>query len=611
MSEPNATPTPESTSDRARSPDTPLASIVGKRRHGRIERVTDLRTSPTAPTRGRHAGPGTAIGRGDRRRALEGDHGGPPASRAPPRSRSSGSGTPTSRPSSRPRSAASTPRPSTPPSQRRPRTERVPDPAERAGPGGPPGHADRQGHRRPRQERSSSTSAARARASSRSSSSRARDPRAGLDHRGRRRPLRPRRGHPDPPPQGGRDRGELGEPQARASIVEARVTKVIKGGLEVDVDGIRGFMPISQIDLSPRRGRRDLRQPEVQGHRHRGQPAREEPRRLPPRAARAGAGRAAREDLGDARGGPGPRGRRPLGQGLRRLRRPRRRRRPAADRRDELVARRQGRRPGQDRRQGRGQGPQDRPDGAEAHASASSSSRPARGSTSSEKYPRGTMVKGKVTRLMEFGAFVELEPGIEGLIHISELSPTRVRRVADIVKPDQEVEVRILKVEPEAKKIALSLLPDPRKAGAVARREKTTRRTRPRRPPSPSARSRSRAAWAIGIVVRSGRYRVGPRVKVFVGCSPNTDPRPSVEPRRHRLRHGSPTPPPAQPQVSPTGPTRSGPTRPGDLLSCRGRDRETLAQADGRDRETLAQADGRDSDFRRGPGPTIGRLFSA
>ena len=78
-----------------------------------------------------------------------------------------------------------------------------------------------------------------------------------------------------------------------------------------------------------------------------------------------------------------------------------------------------------------------------------------------EKYDRGMTVTGKVTRIMEFGAFVELEPGIEGLIHISELSPNRVRRVADIVKPEQEVEVRILKIEPEAKKIALSLRPLP------------------------------------------------------------------------------------------------------------------------------------------------------
>jgi small subunit ribosomal protein S1 len=76
-----------------------------------------------------------------------------------------------------------------------------------------------------------------------------------------------------------------------------------------------------------------------------------------------------------------------------------------------------------------------------------------------ENYSRGAMVKGRVTKLMEFGAFVELEPGVEGLIHITELSPTRVRRIADVVQPGQEVEVRILKVEPEARRISLSLLP--------------------------------------------------------------------------------------------------------------------------------------------------------
>ena len=78
-----------------------------------------------------------------------------------------------------------------------------------------------------------------------------------------------------------------------------------------------------------------------------------------------------------------------------------------------------------------------------------------------QKYDRGMTLPGKVTRLMDFGAFVELEPGIEGLVHISELSPNRVRRVADIVKPEQEVEVRILKIEPESKKISLSLRPLP------------------------------------------------------------------------------------------------------------------------------------------------------
>lgn len=81
-----------------------------------------------------------------------------------------------------------------------------------------------------------------------------------------------------------------------------------------------------------------------------------------------------------------------------------------------------------------------------------------------ERLGRGMTVKGKITRLMDFGAFVEIEPGIEGLVHISELSPNRVRRVADVVKPEQEVEVRILKIEPEARKIALSLRPLPTQA---------------------------------------------------------------------------------------------------------------------------------------------------
>jgi small subunit ribosomal protein S1 len=73
------------------------------------------------------------------------------------------------------------------------------------------------------------------------------------------------------------------------------------------------------------------------------------------------------------------------------------------------------------------------------------------------KYPPGSRVKGKVTRIMDFGAFVELEPAVEGLIHVSELSPQRVRRVIDVVKPDQEVEVLILSVDPAQRRISLSL----------------------------------------------------------------------------------------------------------------------------------------------------------
>jgi small subunit ribosomal protein S1 len=74
-----------------------------------------------------------------------------------------------------------------------------------------------------------------------------------------------------------------------------------------------------------------------------------------------------------------------------------------------------------------------------------------------DKYAPGTVVTGKVTRLMDFGAFVELEPAVEGLIHVSELAPQRVRRVSDVVKPDQEVRVLVLDVNPSQRRIALSL----------------------------------------------------------------------------------------------------------------------------------------------------------
>ncbi len=101
-----------------------------------------------------------------------------------------------------------------------------------------------------------------------------------------------------------------------------------------------------------------------------------------------------------------------------------------------------------------------------------------------EKYGRGMTLTGKVTRLMDFGVFVELEPGIEGLVHISELSPTRVRRASDIVKPEQEVEVRILKIEADAKKISLSLKPLPTLSGKPEPEEDEEEDDTPR-PPRP------------------------------------------------------------------------------------------------------------------------------
>jgi small subunit ribosomal protein S1 len=74
-----------------------------------------------------------------------------------------------------------------------------------------------------------------------------------------------------------------------------------------------------------------------------------------------------------------------------------------------------------------------------------------------EKYAPDQVVNGKVTRVVDFGAFIELEPGLEGLAHISELSNQRVRTAGDAVKPGQEVRVRILEVDKEARRVSLSI----------------------------------------------------------------------------------------------------------------------------------------------------------
>jgi len=74
-----------------------------------------------------------------------------------------------------------------------------------------------------------------------------------------------------------------------------------------------------------------------------------------------------------------------------------------------------------------------------------------------EKYIPGQIIKGKVTKITNFGAFVELEPELEGLLHISELADHKIKKTQDIVKLDEEIEVKILRVDTEARKIGLSL----------------------------------------------------------------------------------------------------------------------------------------------------------
>lgn len=74
-----------------------------------------------------------------------------------------------------------------------------------------------------------------------------------------------------------------------------------------------------------------------------------------------------------------------------------------------------------------------------------------------EAYQPGMVVHGTVTKITNFGVFVELEPGLEGLLHISELSDQKVENPQDVVKPGDQLDVKILRVDTQERKIGLSL----------------------------------------------------------------------------------------------------------------------------------------------------------
>ncbi|MDD3224394.1 MAG: bifunctional 4-hydroxy-3-methylbut-2-enyl diphosphate reductase/30S ribosomal protein S1 [Clostridium sp.] len=74
-----------------------------------------------------------------------------------------------------------------------------------------------------------------------------------------------------------------------------------------------------------------------------------------------------------------------------------------------------------------------------------------------EKYPVGSVVLGKVVRFSNFGAFVELEPGVDALVHISEISHKRIEKPSDVLKIGEEIKAKILDVSSENKKIGLSI----------------------------------------------------------------------------------------------------------------------------------------------------------
>jgi small subunit ribosomal protein S1 len=77
--------------------------------------------------------------------------------------------------------------------------------------------------------------------------------------------------------------------------------------------------------------------------------------------------------------------------------------------------------------------------------------------TLTERYPIGSRVKGKVTKVTDFGAFVEIEEGIEGLVHVSEMKDERVEKPGDVVKEGDEVTVKVIDIDPNERKVSLSM----------------------------------------------------------------------------------------------------------------------------------------------------------
>src|SRR5439155_18022122 len=90
-----------------------------------------------------------------------------------------------------------------------------------------------------------------------------------------------------------------------------------------------------------------------------------------------------------------------------------------------------------------------------------------------ESYHEGDVVEGRVTKVVTFGAFVEILPGVEGLVHISELAQHHVEKPREVVSPGDPVNVLILEVDADRRRLSLSLkrveegsVPRPRAGGA-------------------------------------------------------------------------------------------------------------------------------------------------
>lgn len=88
--------------------------------------------------------------------------------------------------------------------------------------------------------------------------------------------------------------------------------------------------------------------------------------------------------------------------------------------------------------------------------------------TAAEKYAVGNIVEGKVARMTDFGAFIELEPGVDALLHVSQISREHVEKPADVLQVGQIITAKVVDFNEEERKISLSI-----KAMEMPAREET------------------------------------------------------------------------------------------------------------------------------------------
>jgi small subunit ribosomal protein S1 len=124
-----------------------------------------------------------------------------------------------------------------------------------------------------------------------------------------------------------------------------------------------------------------------------------------------------------------------------------------------------------------------------------------------EKYHVGTTVRGRVSRIAQFGAFVRLEPGVEGLVHVSEIATRHIRSVADAVKEGEEVECRVLAVDPDEQRMSLSIKALAPSTGERTGQDEESATAEPE--PAPPARKSHSGPLKGGLGGRSAGERFG------------------------------------------------------------------------------------------------------